>query len=196
MIRYFSRHAKTVKHFQSFDEDLTIKHIWGNDSPNNLRIVHQIGYWHWKGRNKIIKKTPPKDVGYPELADATHTIKFKDRETTRKALKRIRTKFRYQHEWVNFRKDIIKALYTPVEKLWEDVLDDKVAIWASQKLQHLKQKYGDNCTDNYRVAKVGNSPQERRYRRQYKQGCCGFFDCIEICPKDGQAYRLGFNYGH
>jgi hypothetical protein len=98
--------------------------------------------------------------------------------------------------WNEFKNALRRQFYRPIEKEWDDVLPDKIAFWVGRKLQELKNKYGDNCTDNYRVALVGNLPQERRYRRQQRKGCCGFFDCIDICPVDGRPYRLGFNYGH
>lgn len=52
-----------------------------------------------------------------------------------------------------------------------------------------------DCVDNIRIAKIGNSSQKRRYRKQQKSGCCGFMDVIREAP-DGQRYMVGCNYGH
>lgn len=81
-------------------------------------------------------------------------------------------------------------------KEWDTVLPDRIVMWASRRLQAIKNEMQESCVDNYRVARVGNTCQERRYRRNKKQGCCGFLDIIEMCPHDGLPYRLGFNYGH
>lgn len=78
-------------------------------------------------------------------------------------------------------------------KAWDDVLPDDIVAWANAAL--FKASEGDDCVDNFRVARVGNTSQQRRYRKQKENGCCGSEDFIATGP-DGNRYRLGFNYGH
>lgn len=120
--------------------------------------------------------------------------KPKSREEVLKFFKRVRPRFRNEHEWADLRKDFISQYYAPQPKEWSQVLPDNVALWASRRLQEITRELA--CVDNYRVARVGNTCQERRYRRQEKRGCCGFLDVIDVCPVDGKPYRLGCNYGH
>jgi hypothetical protein len=49
--------------------------------------------------------------------------------------------------------------------------------------------------DNFRMARVWKSSDCRRYQREKKNGCCGFYDELVIGP-DGNKYLLGCNYGH
>ena len=48
---------------------------------------------------------------------------------------------------------------------------------------------------NFRMARVWKSSDCRRYQREKKEGCCGFFDELVVGP-DGNKYLLGCNYGH
>jgi hypothetical protein len=78
-------------------------------------------------------------------------------------------------------------------KSWRDVLPPDIVRWAQGVLDEVSKD--DCCVDNYRVARVRNSSQRRRYRRQKEHGCCGFMDFVREGP-DGHRYMLGFNYGH
>lgn len=79
------------------------------------------------------------------------------------------------------------------EKSWEEALPKDIIAWANGRLA---EKMADEyCADNDRVARVGNTAQNRRYQRQLDRGCCGFVDWMERGP-DGHMYRLGFNCGH
>ncbi len=49
--------------------------------------------------------------------------------------------------------------------------------------------------DNLRVARIGDSAQEKEYWRMADSGCCGSMDIIHMCSSARQ-YRLGCNYGH
>ncbi len=120
--------------------------------------------------------------------------KPKNRQEVRAFFRLTRPRFRYEHEWADLRKDFISQYYAPQPKEWSQVLPDNVALWASRRLQEITREL--SFVDNYRVARVGNTCQERRYRRQQKRGCCGFLDVINVCPIDGKPYRLGCNYGH
>lgn len=162
------------KHFNNFDSDLTIEVGYYD---NELHIMQKIK----KGDNTSYFR---------------HDFKVlkADIEKVKITLKKIRLKFRYHHEWVNFRTDVLKSIRKEVAKEWEEVLPDKVVLWAQRRLKQLSEN--KSCCDNFRVAKNGNTCQERRYRRQYNKGCCGFMDVMDICPHDGKAYKLGFNYGH
>lgn len=190
MIRYYSPNYKH-KAYPSFDEDITIS-FYGYREYLAVSII--VGYRYWEGRKWVIKKE--NEHGNLEPVKATHKFGIQNRECLQKALKKLRVRFRYEHEWAEFRKDAMKLVFTPREKSWEEVLPEKIVSWASSKLQHYKNAMQEHCVDNYRVARVGNTCQERRYKRQVEKGCCGFFDTIEICRHDGKAYKLGFNYGH
>lgn len=78
-------------------------------------------------------------------------------------------------------------------RAWDEVLPDDIVAWANAVL--FKASEGDDCVDNFRVARVGNTSQQRRYRQQKENGCCGSEDFIATGP-DGNLYRLGYNYGH
>ena len=79
------------------------------------------------------------------------------------------------------------------KKSWEDVLPPEIVKWAWGRLD---QTSGNQpCVDNYRVARLGSTPQKRRYRSQHKRGCSGFADWKAKGP-DGKWYALGYNYGH
>jgi len=191
MIRYKSPNVKHSKEFSSFEEDIIIKFSVKEDV---IKISHEIGFIHFNDDRRIryissIESRWDRESAY-------HNIKVINRDLFIKKWKSCRKKFRYEHEWIELRNDLLSSLYKPKKKEWDTVLPDKVVIWASKRLHQINQEVGDPCTDNYRVARVGNTCQERRYRRYLKKGCCGFFDCIELCPIDGKPYRLGFNYGH
>lgn len=186
MIRYFSSNKKHSKYFESFEEDLIIGLVWYDGI---IEIYTEISVS--EKERKLNGYEPNHKKRFVHVIKTTPT-----RGGIAKVLYNKKNKFRYLQEWVEFKNDILKQYYYSQEKFWEDVLPERVALWASRKLQQLKQTHGDSCTDNYRVARVGNTCQERRYRRQRKNGCCGFFDCIEICPINGLSYRLGFNFGH
>jgi hypothetical protein len=78
-------------------------------------------------------------------------------------------------------------------KAWDDVLPPAIVEWANRRLAAAAE--GESCCDNWRVARVGNTGQVRRYKSQKKAGCCGFADFVETGP-DGKRYMLGFNFGH
>ena len=191
MIRYISPKIKRNKTFVSFSEDLVLSFHVIDDT---IRISHKIGFIHFND-DKRTRYISSMESRYGQ-EEAYHKIKVKNRDLFLKKWKSIRKKFRYEHEWIELRNDLKSALYANRKKEWDTVLPDKVVLWASYRLSQLEQEIGDPCVDNYRVAKVGNTCQSRRYRRQADRGCCGFFDCIELCPIDGKPYRLGFNYGH
>lgn len=79
------------------------------------------------------------------------------------------------------------------QKSWDQVLPKNIVRWALGVLENASK--GDDCVDNYRVARIGNTSQMRRYRSQKAHGCCGFSDFAEEGP-DGKRYMMGFNYGH
>jgi len=151
---------------------------------NNIEVLHKVG--------KILSFLYDNRTDYQWCRHRLPNPK--SRQELHEFFKRIRPRFRYEHEWADLRKEFTSFYYAPRPKYWNEVLPDKVVLWASRRLAALQGK--EACVDNFRVARVGNTCQERRYRRQVKDGCCGFMDIIEICPHDGHAYRLGFNYGH
>lgn len=52
------------------------------------------------------------------------------------------------------------------------------------------------CSDNFRLCRVGDFDGEDEYEAARNDGCCGSVD-IEIGPSPaGHKYRYGFNYGH
>lgn len=78
-------------------------------------------------------------------------------------------------------------------KGWASVLPDEIVKWANGVLGESSK--GEDCVDNYRVARIGNTSQQRRYRRQKRAGCCGCKDFVRQGP-DGVRYMLGYNFGH
>lgn len=78
-------------------------------------------------------------------------------------------------------------------KYWDTVLPREIVAWAYGVLE--RETSGLDCVDNFRVARLGNTGQMRRYKAQVKAGCCGSTDFIETGP-DGQRYLLGANFGH
>lgn len=181
MIRYFSNRVKRSISYNSYKEDLIINFYYRHESEI-LDIMNGIVTIDRHNRELI------------NYFDHSFKASKKDIQFIDSKLKELRLKFRYHHEWSDFRKEIIKIIRRTHPKQWEEVIPERIVLWASRRLEYFSKD--ESCCDNYRVSKVGNTCQERRYRRQQKRGCCGFFDEIEICPHDGKAYRLGFNYGH
>lgn len=179
MIRYFSDRYKHSRVFPNFKEDLTLKMYYYENTKEV--VLWQYITVAFKGRGENIS--------------ACHKFKvITDRALINSVFKGLRRKFRYQHEWDELRKDILHQIFTPREKHWQDVLPESICRWANSTLERLSSD--ESCCDNFRVALVGNTCQEKRYRRQLKRGCCGFFDETFKCPIDNKLYRLGFNYGH
>lgn len=81
------------------------------------------------------------------------------------------------------------------QKVWEEVLPPEIVEWATKCIDKNVEETGADCVDNYRVARVGNTAQKRRYDSQVSGGCCGFADWVAEGP-DGKKYWLGYNYGH
>jgi hypothetical protein len=53
-----------------------------------------------------------------------------------------------------------------------------------------------DCSDNFRLCRVGDPIGEAEYEEIRNGGCCGSVD-TEIGPSPaGHVYRYGFNYGH
>ena len=90
-------------------------------------------------------------------------------------------------------KSIRRARSSALTKSWEDVLPKEIRIWAWEELRKISKD--DDFCDNWRVAKLGNTAQVRRYKSQRKHGCCGFSD-VKRVGIDGNKYLLGYNYGH
>ena len=90
-------------------------------------------------------------------------------------------------------KTLRKLHHESKAKEWDAVLPPAIVAWANGRLASAAE--GEPCCDNWRVARVGNTAQVRRYKSQKKAGCCGFADFVEMGP-DGKRYMLGFNYGH
>ena len=78
-------------------------------------------------------------------------------------------------------------------KRWDEAVSPEIARWAWEVLG--LESHDLDCVDNYRCARLGNSPQMRRYLKQRDTGCCGSQDFRRRGP-DGHDYLLGFNYGH
>ena len=52
-----------------------------------------------------------------------------------------------------------------------------------------------DCTDNFRIATVGNAEEQAKYARAENNGCCGYCD-VTLTTADGVEFNYGFNYGH
>lgn len=111
-------------------------------------------------------------------------------------LKKLVPRFRCQQEFVEFRRDLRRRLFAPVQKSWDEVLPKNVAAWLHEYIWDVVAEMDERCVDNLRVANVKSTAQKRRYRSQQKHGCCGFWDSVVDCPIDNNRYYVGFNYGH
>lgn len=92
-------------------------------------------------------------------------------------------------------KTIRRARFEAERREWEDVLPKAIVNWADDQIMRDIAENESQCCDNTRVALVGNTSQERRYRRQKERGCCGSTDWTATGP-DGKVYMLGYNFGH
>ena len=81
------------------------------------------------------------------------------------------------------------------QKTWQEAMPREIVDWAYRKFDAMIAAGDDKCNDNFRVARIGNSSQMRRYLRYAKQGCCGTCEEVHKGP-DGHRYLLGYNYGH
>ena len=92
-----------------------------------------------------------------------------------------------------FWKQVRQSLFRRRVKSWRQALPSFLVEWADEVLDQMSADY--ECVDNRRVARLGSTPQMRRYQRQVARGCCGSRDFRLIGP-DRRQYTLGFNYGH
>lgn len=72
------------------------------------------------------------------------------------------------------------------------------ADWVKDQVQEVLYDDGEKkfeCTDNFRLALVGDADSEKEYAKRQEQGCCGFYDTTLTAPS-GNVYKFGFNYGH
>ena len=118
------------------------------------------------------------------------------REQFMSRIKKLVPRFRYQSEFVEFRKVLRRLIYAPRAKSWYDVLPQNVATWLEKYMWDIVEEMNEHCVDNLRAACVNSTAQKRRYKSQQKHGCCGFYDETVLCPIDGKHYFIGFNYGH
>jgi len=96
--------------------------------------------------------------------------------------------------WAHVTYKIMRANHHALKRReWYQVVPCEVKDWAYRELA--REQSGRTCCDNDRVARVGNTAQMRRYRRQKMAGCCGSRDWRARGP-DGRDYLIGFNYGH
>lgn len=142
-----------------------------------------------------------KRFGYDQndLLWCYHVIKQKKLQTIPKHIKaRFRKYFDTEIEWVLFFKDLNKSIgrFRNGGKHWTEALPLDIAEWLGTRLRQFQEEMDEHCVDNYRAANVRKSSQMRRYLKSQKDGCCGFFDTVVICPIDQNEYTIGFNYGH
>lgn len=71
-------------------------------------------------------------------------------------------------------------------------ISKEIIDWAWNTYFH---PFAGMYPDNFRMARIWKSSDMRRYQREKKTGCCGFFDELVIGP-DGNKYMVGLNYGH
>lgn len=86
-----------------------------------------------------------------------------------------------------------RAHYESRKREWHEVLPPGITTWAAGEIA--RAQAAEPCADNARVGRLGNTSQMRRYRRQKRDGCCGFAAWTAKGP-DGRWYALGFNFGH
>ena len=91
MFRYFSKNHTGVKIYNSFDEDIIINNVYLDEDSLNFRIGHLI-----KPRFPYVEE---------RMTWRSFKIDRKKREDIIKILNKSRKYFRYEHEWMFFRKD-------------------------------------------------------------------------------------------
>lgn len=67
-------------------------------------------------------------------------------------------------------------------------------LTESAALAWMYEQVGNNCVDNVRVAYKNDRASLKRYRRQKRHGCCGFFDAHVVIGC--RLAKVGCNYGH
>jgi len=141
----------------------------------------------------VVQTTGNNGVGY-----AKHYISLVgcSRQTVLARLKKLIPRFRYQQEFVEFRRNLRQRLFAPVTKCWDEVLPKNVATWLHEYIWNVVEEMNEHCVDNLRAANVRSTAQKRRYNSQKEHGCCGFWDSVVDCPVDSNRYFVGFNYGH
>jgi len=70
---------------------------------------------------------------------------------------------------------------------------EAVGRWV---IRVLREHVADPCTDNFRVAELGDWDDMQEYFSKRGKGCCATFDKIAGCPVNGKTYLVGCNYGH
>lgn len=171
---------------------------------------------HWGGI-RIVEKTGERYPGGAEKIEdytvAIIDVKRTDREywhSVRQFLEWLGQGLERHHDWEKLARErredldlspwpkraykiLRQGMADELRKGWDDVLPKSIVEWAKVALE--TEQHGRDFCDNARVAKIGNTAQIRRYKRQKARGCCGFCDWIAVGP-DGNRYVLGFNYGH
>lgn len=70
----------------------------------------------------------------------------------------------------------------------------EIGEWIETQFKEMKIENNTYYEDNFRVAKVGEESEEKIYKEQVRNGCCGSVDETRIFK--GDEYKLGFNFGH
>ena len=73
-----------------------------------------------------------------------------------------------------------------------DEAKERAMVW----LFNFFSEEEENCSDNFRIAEIGNSGEEEIYKWQQKKGCCGFIDVSYYDRSTKRSFLVGFNYGH
>ena len=73
-----------------------------------------------------------------------------------------------------------------------DQAKERAMIWLFETYSEEEE----NCSDNFRIAEMGNSEEEAEYNKQKEKGCCGFIDVSYYDRSTKRSFLVGFNYGH
>jgi hypothetical protein len=85
-------------------------------------------------------------------------------------------------------------------KCWEETMTPEELDWIWGEIDGLLNTGEYPCADNFRAARYWISSQRRRYRRNQRNGCCGYVDFFRKKwnwrKLRYDLYMIGFNYGH
>lgn len=88
-------------------------------------------------------------------------------------------------------------IYANRIKRWIPHISDKDLPWLCNQCASVYKDIDDGCVDNFRVcSSFGASDMSSEYKTARNSGCCGSRDVRVNNPLTGNAFMIGFNYGH
>lgn len=105
----------------------------------------------------------------------------------------------------------MKSICTPGNSYYYDSIlkwlsskyGEKVGRFLTNRLCKMIRNTNDFCMDNFRVAEETNNLEMKNYKKDLKNGCCGFNDERFIFKEKNllgieteRYFRIGYNFGH